>query len=66
MDNFDGLSARDLRAIKRDQLRRLAEDTADCEMWRRRHDRVRKFLEITRELFAQHYGESKTSGEDAQ
>jgi len=66
MDKFGGLSARDLRAIKRNQLRKLAEDTADCEMWRRRRDRVQRFLEITRSLFAQHYGELRTSGEDAE
>jgi len=66
MDKFEGLSARDLRAMKRDKLRQLAEETAECEMWRRRRDRVQRFLEITRSLFAQHYGELRTSGKDAE
>jgi len=66
MDKFDGLSARDLRAIKRNQLRKLAEETADCEMWRRRRDRVQRFLEITRSLFDQHYGTLRISVKDAE
>jgi len=65
MDKFEGLSARDLRAMKRDKLRQLAEETAECEKWRRRHHRVQRFLEITRSLFAQRFGELRTTGKDA-
>jgi len=53
MDRFEGLSARDLRALKRNAVRDLAAEKAKLEKWRRRHERVAKFLEITKELFAQ-------------
>jgi len=43
MDRLDSLSHRELRAIKRQRLRDLAELETDCEKWLRRHARVKRF-----------------------
>jgi len=61
MDCYDGLSYRELRAIKRQRLRDLAEVTESWEKWHRRHDRMKALVEIARAVLAANHYSAPTS-----